>query len=123
MLIFIHGISAFNYAILQGCYNGTRNSLINNYFTGDLVSNTNPYYVFIPRNTNGYADGILKFKINTGNNTIQYIGSINKQSYAFGDYADGEAYLMKFNFKDDYVYYPNSSAPRYKHKFCCATVL
>lgn len=112
---FIHGISAFSYANLQGCYNGTSNSLINIYFTGDLVSNTNPYYVFIPRYTAGRADGILKFKINTENNTIQYISSINKQSYAFGNYVDGEAYLMKFNFNDDYVYYPNNSAPRTKN--------
>lgn len=92
-------------------------------FIGDLVSNTNPYYVFIPRYTAGLAAGILKFKINIENNTIQYINSINKQSYAFGNFAGGGSYLMKFNFNDDYVYYPNRNTPRYSHKFYYATVL
>lgn len=93
-------------------YSGEQDALLNNLFIGDLVSNTNPYYVFIPRYTSGYANGILKFKINTENNTIQYISSINKQSYAFGNSVAGEAYLMKFNFNDDYVYYPNNNTPR-----------
>lgn len=123
MLIIIHGIGGYNGMYIPDYYSGNQNALLNNLFIGDLVSNTNPYYVFIPRYTASWADGILKFKINTENNTIQYINSINKQSYAFDNSVAGKAYLMKFNFNDDYVYYPNNNAPRYIHKFYCATVL
>lgn len=108
----IHGIGVRKAGELTNIYTTSTSALINNLYIGDLTPNTNPYYVFIPRYTANEVDGILVFKINSFNNEVAYNGSLNKQTYAYGNSVHNHADILSFALDDSYVYYPNYNTPR-----------
>lgn len=108
----IHGIGVRKAGELTTIYTTSTSELINNLYSGDLTPNTNPYYVFIPRYTANEFDGILVFKINSFNNEVAYNGSLNKQTYAYGNSVYNHTDILSFALDDSYVYYPNYNTPR-----------